>query len=286
MNGSPTEGSGPYARPGNGGRDPATALLNMPFHDRAGLWGEFKARRRVLGSGAWEQQPALAQSHMGQQWAGPFGSTSYGEGKGASGTSTRLDDQVYGRPAFGVPPAGPAQSHREVPPDVSFAGPKARKTAPGVRPYTWGSASTSSVIEASVGEFEAAETAFQEAKLANSSRGAAASRLKWWELKTQAKGIDPYPLDVSKLRYAGILLHAAGYRSAALYMSAFKQEHIRRSYPWSQQLSLEITEAGRAFKRGKGPDRQSGCIDLDKAIVQGALDIEWPGSAKGPIQPF
>jgi hypothetical protein len=73
-----------------------------------------------------------------------------------------------------------------------------------------------------------AHQAYEAAKLAKSSLGPHASRLNWWEVRAAKHGFQPYPLDLAKVKLLGTMLHAAGYRSAGLYLSAAKKEHIRR----------------------------------------------------------
>jgi hypothetical protein len=133
---------------------------------------------------------------------------------------------------------------------------------------------------------EQAQQAYESAKLAKSSLGPHASRLNWWEIRAAKHGILTYPLDLAKVKLLGTMLHAAGYRSAGLYFSAAKKEHIRRGGVWDQGLAMEAADANRAFDSGKGPNKKSGYIDLDMAIRAGGYETEWPPSEYGPLLPF
>ena len=170
MNGNTREG--PYAANGKGGRDPATSLLNTPFYQRAGLMGIFRARLRVVGSGAWAQQPLGTQAST---WSSSFGSVTgtsleprlvnTGAAPVATGMAAQPDAAPVAQDVSAVAPHGRGA------PTVFQGGPMARKAAPTIRPYTRGSASMASAIVSSSEEFETAAKAFQDAKHANSSRG-------------------------------------------------------------------------------------------------------------------
>lgn len=77
-------------------------------------------------------------------------------------------------------------------------------------------------------------------------------------------GLEAYPLTPLGLRVMGTMLKIGRYRSAALYFSAAKQEHISQGHPWSDQLDMGVKEAIRSCVRGLGPDKKCPAFDLAK----------------------
>ena len=161
-----------------------------------------------------------------------------------------------------------------------------RSLAPVRREYKRGSAEIADTLAQDPDQLIQAQLSYEGAKMAKSSLGPQASRLRWWEIRAAKHCMDPFPLDLRKVRLIGTLLFAGGYRSAGLYLSTIKKEHVKRGHDWSQALALEATEANRAFDRGKGPNKQSGHIDIDAAIKSGGFTAVWPPSVHGPALPF
>ena len=151
--------------------------------------------------------------------------------------------------------------------------------------YSRGSLKRVGEIQGDQENLQAALTTYQGAKSAATSVGTHESRLRWWQARADQQGVTSYPLTVQSLALAGSLLKAGGYRSAALYMAAFKREHIRRGFDWTSQLAQELTDADRAFKRGRGPDRQSGYILVDPLLECPPADRSWPQVPRGPALP-
>jgi hypothetical protein len=116
----------------------------------------------------------------------------------------------------------------------------------------------------------AAVSAYEKAKVAPTSAGSLASRLKWWADRAEVAGLKAYPSTVQRIQLAGALLKEGAYRSGPLYLSAMKREHVRLGGEWSMQLSQEIADGTRALDRGKGPDKQSGFIGVDALLREQA----------------
>ena len=178
-----------------------------------------------------------------------------------------------------------SSSSSETPPVAKTSDTKRQRVkAPTRGAYTRGSLKTISEIQESWPLGQAMEV-YEGAKVAATSAGSHASRLKWWEAIALKHGHPTYPLTVPALKLAGSLLKGGGYRSAALYIAAFKREHVRQGHDWSAQLAQEMADGARAFKRGKGPDRQSGYIPLDFILAEPPVDDHWPQVAGGPSLP-
>ena len=80
----------------------------------------------------------------------------------------------------------------------------------------------------------------------------------------EQRGIEAYPLTPESLKLAAGLLRKGGYRSAEMYLSTFKNAHIRLGHQWTEQHALEHTECTRAVRRGLGPPRQADALPLDQ----------------------
>ena len=158
---------------------------------------------------------------------------------------------------------------------------KLRNTEPMVKPYARGSTALVNDTEADEHAFQKAVKEFEDDKMAASSLGSHNSRVKWWENRATAAGMLSFPLQRSSIRHAGVMLKAGQYRSAAIYLSAMKREHIARGHEWSDSLSQEVKDAIRSCTRGLGPDKRSLAFDL----MQVAKIEELKPVAGGPRLP-
>eukprot|EP00434_Breviolum_minutum_P035780 symbB.v1.2.031683.t1/scaffold3685.1/size104757/8 len=158
---------------------------------------------------------------------------------------------------------------------------KLRNTEPMVKPYARGSTALVNDTEADEQAFQKAVKEFEDDKMAASSLGSYNSRVKWWENRATAAGMLSFPLQRSSVRHAGVMLKAGQYRSAAIYLSAMKREHIARWHEWSDSLSQEVKDAIRSCARGLGPDKRSLAFDL----MQVAKIEELKPVAGGPRLP-
>eukprot|EP00974_Lingulodinium_polyedra_P017712 1717907-Lingulodinium_polyedra.AAC.1 len=72
---------------------------------------------------------------------------------------------------------------------------------------------------------KAAAEEFQDAKTAAGTRATYRARLGWWLRSCRRAERQPFPLDVGSVDFAGTLLRAGGYRSAAQYLAVVRKEH-------------------------------------------------------------
>jgi hypothetical protein len=103
----------------------------------------------------------------------------------------------------------------------------------------------------------------QDLKWAASGAHSRRSRESWWLRRAAQRDLEAYPLNPDSLRLAAGLLRKGGYRSAEMYLSTFKNAHVRLGYHWTEQLALEHTECIRAVRRGLGPPRRADALPLD-----------------------
>ena len=104
---------------------------------------------------------------------------------------------------------------------------------------------------------------YEEDKYASSARASRQSvERTWLEYHVKAHafdpvnvGADPFPITVASLKRIAALMELDGFRSFGNYASWAKATHIQRGFDWTQQLAMEITQAGRSVNRGIGPCR-------------------------------
>ena len=66
-----------------------------------------------------------------------------------------------------------------------------------------------------------------------------------------------YPLDPHKLQCGAACLLGAGYRAPVGYLSEAKEAHVRRGWPWTDALQLDLKDCIRACMRRLGPARRA-----------------------------
>ena len=119
--------------------------------------------------------------------------------------------------------------------------PPARAGAPGRKAYRRGSITRIQGLGADPNEVVRARAEYEGDKFAKSAVETVRSRLSWWRQRAVENYVEPYPLTVEKQLF-GSLLKRAGYRSAAAYTSAVKNQHVRLGHPWSDALDLELRD--------------------------------------------
>jgi len=139
--------------------------------------------------------------------------------------------------------------------------------------------------ESDVAAMEAAMLAYDDDKLAASSKGGTNTRLGWWRARAARAfpPFEPYPLTVEKLRRALAMLKLGGYRSAALYVSAIRIKHIRQGHSWDDMLALEAREGLRSALRGIGPPQRCPAMDLARLANLAADTVQ--AVPHGPANP-
>jgi len=128
--------------------------------------------------------------------------------------------------------------------------------------YTRGSASGLDEADAD----QEVSDRIQDLKWAASGAYSRRARETWWLRRAAQRGIEAYPLTPESLKLAAGLLRKGGYRSAEMYLSTFKNAHIRLGHQWTEQHALEHTECTRAVRRGLGPPRQADALPLDQIV--------------------
>ena len=138
-----------------------------------------------------------------------------------------------------------------------------RALAPGRKPHRRGSVQRiRKKMSSSRGRAEAAKL-YEDGKLAPGSRRAYHERVAFWERRARAHGLEPWPLDVERLKLLGALLHAGSYRGAGSYFAAAKRHHVDGGGDWTTQMAQEVRDGIRSCTRGQGPAKQSAELDLD-----------------------
>lgn len=158
---------------------------------------------------------------------------------------------------------------------------KFRDTQPTVHPYARGQASRIDEVAQDSERFAMALEQFDKDKYASSNRASQESRRKWWQHRAMLLRMEPFPLTMEAIRVMGTMLKIGRYRSAALYFSATKQEHISLGHEWIDQLELGVKDAIRSCIRGIGADKR--CPAFDLAKVCDLPDVE--PCLKGPRYP-
>ena len=163
-----------------------------------------------------------------------------------------------------------------------------RVGGPGRKLYLRGSKHNVQVAETSQESVVRAVAAYEDEKLAQGTKVALNSRLKWWLERCRVRRWAPYPLTVAKLQYMGALLKASKYRSATQYLAATKRKHTSLGFAWDDSLNLEFSDACRSCSRGLGPAKQTGYFEVD-ALSEWSKSTRrhsrWPQVRGGPILP-
>lgn len=124
---------------------------------------------------------------------------------------------------------------------------------------------------------------------AASAKGPNAALLRTWQSVHESWfGADAgpaFPLTGEKLRAAGAVFKARGYRSFPNYLTKAKQHHIRITGSWPILLDQEAREVKRSVRRGLGPSRQSEPLQVEKVaeLPTEQLSASEPIVSGGPI---
>ena len=170
------------------------------------------------------------------------------------------------------------------------SGSQPRKDAPVLRIGTQVRTSKGAKASDGLTDLSAALAAYDKdkysAKAADSRRSVEGTWRTYHEkahkLDPTTVGRDVFPVTLGSLKAIAALMKLDEYRSFSNYASWAKGAHIELGYEWTQQLALELTQAGRSLGRGLGPARQSAAFCLDKLANAQAHAVRVPG---GPSHP-
>ena len=116
-----------------------------------------------------------------------------------------------------------------------------RKDHPTAQPSTGGSL-TRALAAAATNERETSLQLLENDIYAQSNSGPQASRMKTWRQIAAAWQLPPLPLTAELLQAVGASFKRGGCRSASLYFSAARKEHIRQDGALSQDLEIAIKD--------------------------------------------
>ncbi len=106
---------------------------------------------------------------------------------------------------------------------------------------------------------------FQDDKFAKTTQGPRESRWKTWQKLAKLRNLPALPITVELVDRVGAAFKAGKYRSASLYFSRARQEHVDQ---FKQHLPADveaaITRAIRSINRGKGPDKPKDSFRLEQ----------------------
>ena len=90
------------------------------------------------------------------------------------------------------------------------------------------------------------------------------SRVRTWEAIARAWYMQPWPLTPELIERVGASMKAGGYKSAKLYFSAARREHVVRHGDVPIEVELGIKDAIRSIERGLGPSKLKDSFDLTR----------------------
>ena len=126
---------------------------------------------------------------------------------------------------------------------------------------------------ASPNERDASLKAFQADIYARSNTGPHVSRMRTWNRLAAAWSMQPLPLTVELVQAVGASFKKGGYRSAQLYYSTARKNHILHHGRVPAEVDISIQDAIRSIEWGQGPGKlkdgfslsEVGTINLDNA---------------------
>ena len=104
--------------------------------------------------------------------------------------------------------------------------------------------------------------AFREDVWARSNSHPHNSRVKTWETIARAWYLPAWPLTPELIERVGASLKAGGYKSAKLYFSAARREHVTRHGDIPIEVELSMKDAIRSIERGIGPSKLKDSFDF------------------------
>eukprot|EP00435_Cladocopium_sp_Y103_P022847 s4909_g5.t1 len=111
---------------------------------------------------------------------------------------------------------------------------------------------------------EAAMQSLKNDVFANSNSGPQASRLRTWKTLASSWGLAPFPLKPETVLAVSASLKAGGYRSARLYFSCARREHVMSHGPIPPEVDLVMNDCTRSIERGQGPSKLKDGFDVDQ----------------------
>ena len=136
-----------------------------------------------------------------------------------------------------------------------------RRDLPRCTPSTGGSLKRA-LEAAEANQSDSTLKAFRDDVWARSNSHPHNSRVKTWESIARAWHLSPWPLTPALIERVGASLKAGGYKSAKLYFSAARREHVVRHGDIPVEVELSIKDAVRSIERGLGPSKLKDSFDL------------------------
>ena len=78
-----------------------------------------------------------------------------------------------------------------------------------------------------------------------------------WIKICEARDLAPYPLTACTVTQVAAVLKAANFRSVMAYVYQARQVHIKRGFPWNEELEAAIRDVKRGALRGQGPPNRA-----------------------------
>ena len=154
-----------------------------------------------------------------------------------------------------------------------------RRDAPVRLPHTTGSFPDLSTSAAR----EAALSSFNLDIYAPSNRASVASRLRLCERLLDVWGMHMEPPTPKSVTALGASLKAGRYRSAAVYLSAYKAWALRHGHDWPAPLQQALQDAVRSCERGLGGPVKARALPFARLAELPGGDEPW--SPGGPLRP-
>ena len=154
-----------------------------------------------------------------------------------------------------IPLATWLETHQDGPPKDP------RRDLPKINPSTGGSLKRA-LESAQANQSDRTLKSFREDIWARSNSHPHNSRVKTWETIARAWHVPPWPLTPDLIEKVGASLKAGGYKSAKLYFSAARREHVVRHGDIPVEVELSRKDAVRSIERGLGPSKLKDSFDL------------------------
>ena len=209
---------------------------------------------KAAGAEAW--LPALVEADMTR----PTALATHGADPPVSGMPAETWRQLRSHCSAQLPGAG--------------RGRPTRKDHPVAQPSTGGSLARALAAAAS----NERDTSLQLLKndiYSQSNSGPQASRMKTWRQIAAAWKLPPLPLTPELIQAVGASFKRGGYRSASLYFSTARKEHILQYGTLSQDVEIIIKDVIRSIERGQGPSKLKDSFNLrDLATIDLSQESE------------
>ena len=205
-----------------------------------------------------------------------------GDDEDVDGYVQRLISTYSKEGAEKTPKGNPGKENDRVPKEPPSA---LRNRGPVQPPKVRARGSTQKALEVAKSEelMKKARMDFGELVYAKSTAAAKDSKTKLFVQIAEARNLQPFPLTPPTIVEVAAVLRAAEFASGATYLSEAKQLHVRKGFPWTEDLDLAMQDSERALTRALGPV-------LKAAEVPPVLWSEWairgaPGKVRKQAQP-